>query len=138
MCVFFSRNGDSGSKFLLLIPLVFLELWLWINTRSLIFWESLFKVSYTHWFFLREWEDSQMPLICSLLGLQPLQESNTITTIRPCWSELAIRSLLTMLGLFYSAQFYMYTRVCSTLAAFILIIILFVGILKFSKNIFFK
>jgi len=73
-----------------------------------------------------------MPLICSLLGLQPLQESNTITTIRPCWSELAIRSLLTMLGLFYSAQFYMYTRVCSTLAAFILIIILFVGILKFS------
>jgi hypothetical protein len=73
-----------------------------------------------------------MPLICSLLGLQPLQESNTITTIRPCWSELAIRSLLTMLGLFYSAQFYMYTIVCSTLAAFILIIILFVGILKFS------
>lgn len=54
-----------------------------------------------------------MRLICSLLGLQVLQQSNTITTISPCWSELAIRSLLTMLGLFYSAQFYMHTRVCS-------------------------
>jgi hypothetical protein len=55
-----------------------------------------------------------MRLICSLLGLQALQQSNTITTtIRPCWSELAIHSLLTMLGLFYSAQFYMHTRVCS-------------------------
>ncbi len=73
-----------------------------------------------------------MPLICSLLGLQALQQSNTITTIRPCWSELAIRSLLTMLGSFYSAQSYMDTRVCSTLAAFTLIIILFVGMLKIS------
>ncbi len=46
VCVFFKfqRNGgDSGSKFLWLIPLVFLEPWLWINTRPLIFCESLFK-----------------------------------------------------------------------------------------------
>jgi hypothetical protein len=73
-----------------------------------------------------------MPLIFSLLGLQALQQSNTITTIRPSWSELAICSLLTMLGLFFSAQFYMHTRVCSTLAAFTLIIILFVGMLNIS------
>ncbi len=47
VCFFFKfqRNGDSGSKFLWLIPLVFLEPWLWINTSSVIFWELLFKVS---------------------------------------------------------------------------------------------